>query len=70
MEQNFDADDQGAELGDPRRCPRHGTVISSPDGQFDGPCPQCEGADDEYDDVSGYEQADELPDGTEVDDLS
>lgn len=38
-------DDQ---FGDPRLCPTHGTVISSPDGQFDGCCPQCESADDQY----------------------
>jgi len=33
----------GAQFGDPRRCHRHGTAISSPDGLHDGLCPQCEG---------------------------
>jgi hypothetical protein len=33
-------DEQGQ--GDPRRCLRHGTVISSPDGMFDGLCGACE----------------------------
>lgn len=28
--------------GDPRRCPRHGTPTSSPDGLFDAPCGKCE----------------------------
>jgi hypothetical protein len=28
--------------GDPRRCPRHGTVTSSDDGMFDAPCGTCE----------------------------
>ena len=28
--------------GDPRRCPRHGSRTSSPDGLFDVPCPECE----------------------------
>jgi len=32
----------GAALGDPRKCKRHGTVISSPDGLFDGVCGACE----------------------------
>jgi len=32
-----------ASMGDPRRCPIHGTVISSPDGLFDAPCGMCEG---------------------------
>jgi hypothetical protein len=36
-------DEQGAELGDPRRCPRHpNEVTSSPDGMFDAPCGACE----------------------------
>ena len=37
------ADELGAELGDPRRCPRHPHVkTSSPDGMFDAPCNECE----------------------------
>lgn len=40
-------DEDGAKLGDPRRCPVHGTVISSPDGMFDGLCGACETAMDE-----------------------
>lgn len=28
--------------GDPRKCPIHGTPISSPDGMFDAPCGACE----------------------------
>lgn len=37
------ADEAGAELGDPRRCPRHPQVqTSSPDGMFDAPCGACE----------------------------
>jgi hypothetical protein len=33
----------GAQLGDPRRCPRHPWVkTSSPDGMFDAPCNLCE----------------------------
>jgi hypothetical protein len=34
--------EHGARLGDPRRCPIHGTAISSPDGMFDGLCGRCE----------------------------
>ena len=34
-----------ARYGDPRRCPKHGTAISSPDGMFDAPCGKCEGED-------------------------
>jgi hypothetical protein len=43
-------DDEGAALGDPRRCPRHpGEVTSSRDGMFDAPCGACEWAgQDEY----------------------
>lgn len=40
-------DEDGGRLGDPRRCPIHGTVISSPDGMFDGLCGACETASDE-----------------------
>lgn len=33
----------GAELGDPRRCPRHpDQKTSSNDGMFDAPCGKCE----------------------------
>lgn len=35
-------DERGAEFGDPRRCNRHGTIISSADGMFDGLCGACE----------------------------
>lgn len=35
-------EEDGAALGDPRRCQRHGTVTSSPDGMFDTPCGHCE----------------------------
>lgn len=36
-------DELGAEMGDPRRCPRHPHVVtSSPDGMFDCPCDECE----------------------------
>jgi hypothetical protein len=35
-------DERGAELGDPRRCSRHGIATSSPDGMFDAPCGACE----------------------------
>lgn len=36
-------DEEGAALGDPRRCPWHPHVAtSSPDGMFDGPCGECE----------------------------
>lgn len=45
-------EDAGIFYGDPRRCPVHGTVISSPDGMFDGLCGQCEAAaDGAYDDT-------------------
>ena len=36
-------DEYNARYGDPRRCPVHGRVTSSPDGIFDAPCPECEG---------------------------
>lgn len=36
-------DEYEAQYGDPRRCPAHGCVTSSPDGLFDAPCPECEG---------------------------
>jgi hypothetical protein len=29
-------------FGDPRRCPRHGEVISTPDGMHDWDCGSCE----------------------------
>jgi len=35
-------DERGGEYGDPRRCPVHGCVTSSPDGMHDAPCGQCE----------------------------
>jgi|GEM_PF-6924489 len=42
-------DEEGAEYGDPRRCPRHpGVRTSSNDGMFDGVCGQCEGECAEY----------------------
>lgn len=38
-------DEEGAALGDPRRCPRHPHVkTSSPCGMFDGNCSECEHA--------------------------
>lgn len=40
-------DEVGGALGDPRRCKRHGEVISSPDGQFDAPCGRCEAEQDQ-----------------------
>lgn len=40
-------DELGAELGDPRRCPIHGCVTSSPDGLHDAPCGGCEAEMDE-----------------------
>jgi hypothetical protein len=43
QEQEAMDDERGAELGDPRRCPRHPSqVTSSPDGMFDAPCGACE----------------------------
>jgi len=64
-------DEQGAEFGDPRRCPRHGQVTSSPDGMFDAPCGACEaemdmscdildaGSESDYGTHGGYSEADE-----------
>lgn len=41
------SDEQGAELGDARRCPRHPHIVtSSPDGMHDGVCDECEFGDD------------------------
>lgn len=42
-------DEYEAQHGDPRRCPAHGFVTSSPDGLFDAPCPACESECDEPD---------------------
>ncbi len=39
----------GAVYGDPRRCPKHGRVTSSPDGMFDGLCGACESEMDKMD---------------------
>ena len=30
------------QYGDPRKCPTHGTTVSSPDGMHDSECGQCE----------------------------
>lgn len=46
-------DEDGAALGDPRRCPRHGEVTSSPDGMFDAPCGRCEMEADRADENPG-----------------
>lgn len=35
-------EEEGAKLGDARRCPVHGYATSSGDGMFDCPCPACE----------------------------
>lgn len=40
-------EEEGAKLGDPRRCAVHGEVTSSPDGMFDGVCGACEMGEDE-----------------------
>jgi len=40
-------DELGGAAGDPRRCPYHGEIISSPDGLHDAPCGACEAAMDE-----------------------
>jgi hypothetical protein len=43
----------GAELGDPRRCPRHPHVkTSSNDGMHDAPCGACEAEMDLDDDTN------------------
>ncbi len=46
MQYEFETEMQyemGAELGDPRTCPRHPHVkTSSPDGMHDAPCGHCE----------------------------
>ena len=48
QEEEARRDEEGAEYGDPRRCPRHpGVATSSPDGMFDAPCHICEGEGDE-----------------------
>lgn len=49
-------DEEGAALGDPRRCPRHPHVVtSSPDGLFDGLCWECESAMDEEGEIARFE---------------
>lgn len=50
------AAEEGARMGDPRRCPRHpGVQTSSPDGMHDAPCGACENAQeaDWYADAGG-----------------
>jgi hypothetical protein len=42
-EQDELRDEYEARWGDPRRCPVHGCVTSSPDGMHDCPCWECEG---------------------------
>lgn len=40
--------EEGAAMGDPRRCPHHPHIkTSSNDGMFDAPCDECEHADDQ-----------------------
>ena len=53
-------DEFNAQYGDPRRCPAHGCVTSSPDGMFDAPCPACEGEmeEDAWEDTPWGEYAD------------
>lgn len=43
QQQEAQQDEEGAQYGDPRRCPHHPHVTtSSPDGLFDAPCGECE----------------------------
>lgn len=43
------ADEEGAEYGDPRRCPRHpGVATSDRWGMFDAPCGECEAEEDRF----------------------
>ena len=58
MGNHFRDDDDALGWGDPRRCPRHGTVIGSPCGQYDGVCGECEGA---IDDEGLREAGDTIP---------
>ena len=51
-------DEYMGSFGDPRRCPRHGEVISSADGMHDGVCGACEHA---YDEQEAREQWEALP---------
>jgi hypothetical protein len=47
-------EEEGAKLGDPRRCLRHPHVkTSSPDGMFDGLCGACEADTDDEPTVYG-----------------
>lgn len=49
-------DERGAELGDPRRCPRHPEEqTSSRDGMFDAPCGRCEWEMESYGERADYE---------------
>jgi hypothetical protein len=49
-EETAKRDEQGAELGDARRCVVHpNQTTSSPDGMFDNPCPLCEHEENEAD---------------------
>lgn len=60
-------DELGAEFGDPRRCPRHGTQTSDAFGLFDAPCGDCEAESDlaaelwEYDASNDRRRFCELP---------
>lgn len=54
--QRYEAEqDELGTLGDPRRCPWHGEVTSSPDGMFDAPCGACEHAYEEECAARAYE---------------
>jgi hypothetical protein len=39
--------------GDPRRCPFHGSMLSSPNGMHDAECPQCEAETDSQQEDNG-----------------
>ncbi len=56
-EQEAREDEEGAQWGDPRRCHRHGTIISSADGMFDGVCGACEGEMDAHSDYDDWKEA-------------
>ena len=47
--EEHERDEEGAQWGDPRRCPRHPNIVtSSPDGMFDGLCGACENEMDDH----------------------
>lgn len=51
----------GVQLGDPRRCPIHGTVTSSPGGMFDAPCGECEFEANAWEDEESASERDTEP---------